>query len=255
MKRVLSHNNAEQSRKTGFTLIELLVVIAIIAILAAILFPAFARARENARRASCLSNLKQQGLGYMQYIQDYDERLLPNGGFGYIGINQTPYRAYRIPLQPYIKSDEVFHCPSDTGLAGNATPFYKRIDQQYNSYTHNYYNYLETPLGLPTGSIPGLAGKNLAQLEPASKIMLIMESSLPYAESWHQRQPADGSVGAYAFNGAGSNVVFIDGHAKFIKVYINPSFSNGCSSALLGPYPLCYNPPSTGYQYQWDENG
>src|SRR5687767_15336393 len=62
-------------RKSGFTLIELLVVIAIIAILAAILFPVFARARENARRTSCASNLKQISLGFLQYAQDYDERL------------------------------------------------------------------------------------------------------------------------------------------------------------------------------------
>ena len=66
------------SRKRAFTLIELLVVIAIIAILAAILFPVFARARENARRASCLSNLKQIGLGVMQYNQDYDGHYPPN---------------------------------------------------------------------------------------------------------------------------------------------------------------------------------
>ena len=64
---------SESAIKRGFTLIELLVVIAIIAILAAILFPVFARARENARRASCASNLKQIGLGLMQYVQDYDE--------------------------------------------------------------------------------------------------------------------------------------------------------------------------------------
>ena len=62
----------------GFTLIELLVVIAIIAILAAILFPVFARARENARRTSCLNNMKQIGLGFMQYTQDYDEKYPPN---------------------------------------------------------------------------------------------------------------------------------------------------------------------------------
>src|SRR4051812_36372455 len=70
----LSRRNHTLSRKSAFTLIELLVVIAIIALLAAILFPAFSRARANARRASCQSNLKQLGLGFQMYSQDYDER-------------------------------------------------------------------------------------------------------------------------------------------------------------------------------------
>jgi prepilin-type N-terminal cleavage/methylation domain-containing protein len=68
------HKVTPSRKRTGFTLIELLVVIAIIAILAAILFPVFARARENARRASCQSNLKQIGLAVYQYTQDYDEK-------------------------------------------------------------------------------------------------------------------------------------------------------------------------------------
>src|SRR5471032_2605405 len=77
MSQIIPQSRRRQSsvRSIGFTLIEILVVIAIIAILAAILFPAFARARENARRASCQSNLKQIGIGMTQYCQDYDERL------------------------------------------------------------------------------------------------------------------------------------------------------------------------------------
>jgi len=73
MKNLESQNRSVR----GFTLIELLVAIAVIAILAAILFPVFARARENARRSSCTSNLKQQGLAIMQYAQDYDELMVP----------------------------------------------------------------------------------------------------------------------------------------------------------------------------------
>src|SRR4028119_299121 len=84
----------------GFTLIELLVVIGIIAILAAILFPVFARARENARRSSCQSNLKQIGLGMLQYAQDYDEKFMP---FRDPNNANSPFVWPNI-IQPYTKS-------------------------------------------------------------------------------------------------------------------------------------------------------
>ena len=91
--------------RRGFTLIELLVVVAIIAILAAILFPVFAQAREKARTASCLNNQKQISLGIMQYTQDYDETF-PSVDTGVLTLN----------IQPYLKNTNVFICPSGSGL-------------------------------------------------------------------------------------------------------------------------------------------
>ena len=117
-----SHQLHFRNRKSAFTLIELLVVIAIIAILAAILFPVFARARENARRSSCQSNMKQIGLGLLQYAQDYDEKY-PSG------LTSNRGRGWGGQTLPYIKSGQVFTCPSDT-KAPNANP---QISYAYNS--------------------------------------------------------------------------------------------------------------------------
>lgn len=109
-------------RRFGFTLIELLVVIAIIAILAAILFPVFAQAREAARKASCQSNLKQIGTAWAMYAQDYDERCLINtwngGGF-------QKNRIWAQQIQPYAKNYGIALCPSD------ATPW-GAVDQEAN---------------------------------------------------------------------------------------------------------------------------
>lgn len=105
--------------RSGFTLIELLVVIAIIAILAAILFPVFARARENARRTSCLSNVKQIGLGTMMYVQDYDETYPRNSQCkigGCVSASGTLDYWDELIL-PYTKSTQVFICPSSTSTA------------------------------------------------------------------------------------------------------------------------------------------
>jgi prepilin-type N-terminal cleavage/methylation domain-containing protein len=117
----MTHRN-----RRAFTLIELLVVIAIIAILAAILFPVFARARENARRTSCLSNLKQLGLSIMQYTQDYDEKL--PGSRKYFPTSPNAYTTWVTLLQPYARSTQLYTCP-------NGVPY---SDPAYPSYGYNY---------------------------------------------------------------------------------------------------------------------
>jgi len=107
--------------RRGFTLIELLVVIAIIAILAAILFPVFAKAREKARQSSCLSNVKQINLAVLSYAQDYDERMP-------LSYYWNPSRySYIMFIEPYVKNSQVFDCPSmsvKAGLVYNGTRSY-----------------------------------------------------------------------------------------------------------------------------------
>src|SRR5436309_2285257 len=106
-------------QRTGFTLIELLVVIAIIAILAAILFPVFAQAREKARQTGCLSNLKQIGTSLMMYTQDYDEAY-PCNWYGSLWPTTPDGKAYKWmdAVFPYVKNEQVFTCPSDGSARG-----------------------------------------------------------------------------------------------------------------------------------------
>ena len=138
-----------QLRRTGFTLIELLVVIAIIAILAAILFPVFARARENARRASCQSNLKQIGLGMIQYVQDYDEKIAPSEVYNYtdttaVGVGTDTYK-WMDAIFPYVKSEQIFNCPSQTlprTVGVTFKPYqFRKSGFWYGSYGINAINY------------------------------------------------------------------------------------------------------------------
>lgn len=135
-----SHSSLRRASKTGFTLIELLVVIAIIAILAAILFPVFAQAREKARQASCMSNLKQIGIATLMYVQDYDETMFPwmlndpRGILAWDGLTDftqgfpPKYSAEQGLLQPYMKNTKITDCPSATGTIpfeidlGNGVP-------------------------------------------------------------------------------------------------------------------------------------
>ncbi len=144
--------------KRGFTLIELLVVIAIIAILAAILFPVFARAREKAKAASCLSNVKQLMLAAMQYAQDYDDNL-PASYQPQVAIDPNTGGAYTYwywLLQPYIKNTQILKCPA------------------WNAYFLGYgWNYYYLTYSWPGSGGYGSGGCNLSYIEqPAETIML-----------------------------------------------------------------------------------
>ena len=126
-----------KSRNQGFTLIELLVVIAIIAILAAILFPVFATAREKARQSACLSNAKQLGTTLVMYAQDYDERLpsiwtVENGG----GI--SAYADIFDVLKPYIRNTEIFYCPDRTQMNCTKDANLSSLSERCYGYGYNW---------------------------------------------------------------------------------------------------------------------
>jgi prepilin-type N-terminal cleavage/methylation domain-containing protein/prepilin-type processing-associated H-X9-DG protein len=166
-------------RKAGFTLIELLVVIAIIAVLAAILFPVFGRARENARRASCQSNLKQIGLGILQYTQDYDEAMIASwyGDSDVVSDNGDNYK-WMDALQPYVKSTQLFDCPSS-----QAPRYVVRSTPNYGSYVTNngYYesgDAVNPPVSDYGGStaVPTPIGRTLlASIVTPSTTALVMD--------------------------------------------------------------------------------
>ena len=186
------------SGRLGFTLIEILVVVAIISILAAILFPAFGRARENARRSSCQSNLKQIGLGIMQYSQDYDEQMISG---------QTNGVLWKEMLQPYVKSKQIFACPSNPNKDAMATNF--PVSYGPNCDAHGS----RAALGYIND------GPNLSAITAPATAITVIEMT---ANTWDfvitlDSGHNDFDDALYAGHNAMSNYLFADGHVKSLK--------------------------------------
>lgn len=203
--------------RNGFTLIELLVVIAIIAILAAILFPVFARARENARRASCQSNLKQIGLGVIQYTQDYDEAMPPTDA------DASRYALSGLRIGTYTKSDQLLRCPSDS----NTTAVVRNISNT-GDVPNSYYVPMDE-FDVPTSAGWGVFGNNaavsVADFPNTAQTIMVAERNANEAD-WHiSRDTATPSGGNS--QDASSRVtnrhldtavfLFVDGHVKALK--------------------------------------
>jgi len=234
------------SRKHGFTLIELLVVIAIIAILAAILFPVFARARENARRSSCQSNLKQLGLANVQYVQDYDARYMPGCG----GVMQTPNDStgavhhssfagtgpwWVDRIEPYTKSQQILVCPSankindwNTNIDATGKTNKLWIGYGYNNeYIGGCHQFTNTPIDqLATESLLGNPTRTILMLDSRGS----NGGNYPSAQAYSLSSLYPAMLSQEAAGGRsnedcissnrhfdGINALYVDGHVKWNK--------------------------------------
>jgi prepilin-type N-terminal cleavage/methylation domain-containing protein/prepilin-type processing-associated H-X9-DG protein len=218
-------------KRSGFTLIELLVVIAIIAILAAILFPVFARAREKARQASCQSNLKQLITGTLMYAQDYDEQL-PCWERDTNDEALSPLHPGR-SIYPYVKNLQIFACPSGDRISANQTedpstwPSYRGF--HYPGPAEDAYAWTDYIIG------SRLNPYGLGDIEYPSSTVCIADShhmyggrgAIIFADTCCDGgRPGDTSLDGrrdgnplpsdYSRHSGGENYAFVDGHVKWI---------------------------------------
>ena len=225
--------------RSAFTLIELLVVIAIIAILAAILFPVFARARENARRASCQSNLKQIGLGILQYAQDYDETMVR---FAYnsdafqqeaassgVGASTERYK-WMDAIFPYVKSEQLFVCPSATRtIVGSPGPT-----------AYNPTSYLFRA-GCNEGSAPNGAGCKYPY--PYGSYAINATYADGNGQGWFVNGPT--GVNLAKFENSAETPMVVDGNGHF---FFGPRAPNAANNPILDTAtdPVLLRKPGAG---------
>ncbi|MBM3456988.1 MAG: DUF1559 domain-containing protein [Armatimonadetes bacterium] len=249
--------------RRAFTLIELLVVIAIIAILAAILFPVFAQAREKARATQCLSNLKQIGVATRMYSQDYDEVLVPT--YLYSNAAQVHLQWFADLLQPYVKNSQVFVCPnwSSTYTYGrNLFPVGEGAGMRVLRWSYGGNNWHHWPGGQGTSAdLIGPMGVNRANTavninaseasveRPADTVYMMDAVSL---EVWNPQHhdycnfysgpnvsrmvgpfPARGQVHLRHANGF--HIVYVDGHAKWTRKTVAANWARDPNAANRDP--------------------
>ncbi|MBU0607580.1 MAG: DUF1559 domain-containing protein [Armatimonadetes bacterium] len=211
--------------RKGFTLIELLVVIAIIAILAAILFPVFAKAREKARQSSCLSNVKQIMLAILQYTQDYDE-VLPNLTLAGGPYGQVPWNAQ---IAPYIKNAQVFVCPSkkfNHCSTVGAWAYVAWHDYWPISYGFNTWRGGGTPQTGPWVGYYSPRGQSLGWVKRPAEVIFIGDHWGCYQWYWTTSNAVDNwNVRTDRPHNDGGNFAYIDGHAKWHKELKNEQFA------------------------------
>lgn len=237
-------------QKVGFTLIELLVVIAIIAILAAILFPVFAQAREKARSSSCLSNLKQFALATLMYVQDYDE-LFPQSVYSMDNPILVPGSGDRVftvyeAVSPYMKNTEILVCPSNRpgiDFLAIVTPLGLRTSGlfRYASYAMNFALFQDP--ALPPGLFDADPVVPLAAIsEPVNTTMFYDSKYTPFGAPPAYPECAAPSAAfdwtnfaADARHSDGFNVNFVDGHSKY---YPRRGHIPGISTGNVPTYTL-----------------
>lgn len=255
------HSARGTASNRGFTLIELLVVIAIIAILAAILFPVFAQAREKARATACLSNLKQGGLAYAMYTQDYDETTpLQNSPAVKDASGNYISGGYWFQLiQPYIKNWQMMQCPDRTfnvsaKTASDKAKYPVALGTRLQGYGYNDGFLSDSCLGLTCqladGSRPG---RIIAQINaPANCVAfgdtydnpgysIAMDNIFAYTD-----KPKTTSDIRHAAN---LNFAFVDGHAKIVHMKVGNYGTKtgiGRPSAEADAQQWCYDPNATG---------
>ncbi len=216
-------------KRSAFTLIELLVVIAIISLLAAILFPVFARARENARRTACLSNTRQVGLAVQMYSQDYDETLV---SYRHIVSSGATSYSWRKALESYVKNVQVFVCPSAKKVYSTCGDYYDPsiIGTTVNTSGSYGYNYAYLGKDEISGGLYTLADISLAAIQQPAQTVMTTEVSAVFGHG-PTYPPTYWNIAASGCNPAvtklgdqngrwhfdGTNVVFVDGHVKFMK--------------------------------------